>query len=240
MATEATDYRRRSFVYRKLSGAALADVGGGAAAEIALGSTERDEEQAGLLGLADLSLLPRIGFKGRGALAWLHEQGLTFEDQANRAFVQPDGTMVAVMATTEAMILSGLDGTGDLVDRLERVWSMDKVNGSYPVPRADTHFWFAVIGRYAAAMFAKLCAVDLRSDRFAPAAIAQTSVARSNCVIIRRDLGGVHSFYLLGDSASAEYQWDCLLDAMEEFHGEPVGWAALRKLAAEPASTGQG
>jgi hypothetical protein len=35
----------------------------------------------------------------------------------------------------------------------------------------------------------------------------------------------------LGDSASAEYLWDCLNDAMAEFDGAPVGLAALRGLA---------
>ena len=35
-------------------------------------------------------------------------------------------------------------------------------------------------------------------------------------------------FYLLADSASGDYLWDCLLDAMMEFEGGPVGLAALQ------------
>ncbi len=30
--------------------------------------------------------------------------------------------------------------------------------------------------------------------------------------------------------AAVEYLWDCLLDAMAEFNGEPVGLTALRGL----------
>ena len=48
----------------------------------------------------------------------------------------------------------------------------------YPVPRADSHCWFALSGLHAAEMFAKICGVDLRAHRFAEGAIAQTSVAR--------------------------------------------------------------
>jgi sarcosine oxidase subunit gamma len=35
----------------------------------------------------------------------------------------------------------------------------------------------------------------------------------------------------LADSASAEYLWGCLADAMDEFGGTPVGLSALRQLA---------
>ena len=34
----------------------------------------------------------------------------------------------------------------------------------------------------------------------------------------------------LADSASADYLWDCLQDAMNEFDGGPIGLTALREL----------
>jgi len=34
----------------------------------------------------------------------------------------------------------------------------------------------------------------------------------------------------LADSAAADYPWDCLQDAMDEFRGGPVGLDALRDL----------
>ena len=80
-------------------------------------------------------------------------------------------------------------------------------------------------------MFAKLCGVDLRVDHFPDLAIAQTSVARSNAIVIRDDLGATPTFHLLGDSASAAYMWDVLLDAMAEFEGAPVGLKALKALS---------
>jgi sarcosine oxidase subunit gamma len=50
-------------------------------------------------------------------------------------------------------------------------------------------------------------------------------------IIIRADLGRTPAYYVLADSASAEYLWGCLMDAMEEFSGAPVGLLALRQLA---------
>ena len=80
-------------------------------------------------------------------------------------------------------------------------------------------------------MFSKICAVDLRSHKFANGEIAQTSVAKANSSVIRNDLGSTHCFYILTDVSSAEFLWDCLLDAMAEYDGRPVGVAALRALA---------
>jgi sarcosine oxidase subunit gamma len=76
-------------------------------------------------------------------------------------------------------------------------------------------------------MFAKLCAVNLAPDRFPPGQIAQTSVARLSSIIIRNDIAGTLSFFLLAESASAEYLWDCLLDAMAEFGGSVCGAESL-------------
>src|SRR5262249_50805091 len=65
----------------------------------------------------------------------------------------------------------------------------------------------------------KLCGVDLSPDRFADGAIAQTSVARLSAIVIRHDVADMLAFFLLAETASAEYLWDCLDDAMKEFEG---------------------
>jgi sarcosine oxidase subunit gamma len=99
------------------------------------------------------------------------------------------------------------------------------------MPRSESHAWFMVTGAQAPVMFAKICGVDLRPHRFAVGAIAQTSVAKMSAIVIRADLGGTPAFHLLADSASAEYLWTCVFDAMAEFDGAPVGWSALRQVA---------
>ena len=228
---------RRSFVYRVLqaAGAEFAALGDAAVA-IGFGRpVEAEIEQARALGLADLSPLPRTGFKGAGAVEWLVGQGVEVGPDSNRAYAQRGGELAARLAPTEVLLLDGLAGTGALVGRLDKAWAWGaerprKAIG-YPVPRADSHAWFAVTGRHAPAMFAKLCGVDLRPSKFADGAIAQTSIAKMSGIVIRRDLGAVPAFHLLADSASAEYLWGCVIDAMAEFAGALVGLAALRRLA---------
>ena len=115
--------------------------------------------------------------------------------------------------------------------RLAGEWSPEPDPMTYPVPRADTNCWFALTGRHAAEMMAKLCGVDLRPHKFAEGAIAQTSIARLNTIVLRADLGETPAYYLLTDIASASYMWASLIDAMDEFDGMPVGLAAVRRLA---------
>ena len=195
---------------------------------VAIGFGRLDEAAAaGRLGLADLSVLPRTGFKGADALDWLAGQGLALGEPANRAYRQAEDLLAAKLAPTEALILGPLDGTDAAIDRLTVAWSIDSAGACYMVPRRESHAWFRITGSAAPAMFAKLCAVDLRPAKFPGHAIAQTSVARLNGIVIRDDLAGIPAYHVLFDSASAEYLWRVLLDAMAEFDGAPVGRDAL-------------
>ncbi len=224
---------RRGFVYRSLAarGAEFIEISGGAIAAGFGGSVEEEVAAARSLGLADLSPLPRIGFKGPGALEWLRARGIAGLDRDNRADRQESGEFAVRLAPGEALILGAIASESDLCRRLEEAWSSADAPSFYPVLRGDGYFWFALTGADAAPMLAKLCGVDLRPGRFADGEVAQTSVARLNTVIVRADLGDVPVFQLLGDSASAEYYWGVLMDAMAEFEGRPVGLAALREIA---------
>jgi sarcosine oxidase, subunit gamma len=228
MTALPTELSRHSFVHRKLvsHGARFTQINGGL---VPLQYGDREENSAAArLGLADLSLLPRTGFKGPKVIPALEAKGteLTVPNQAVR---QADAGLAAVLAMTEVLILAPLSGDDGQIRMLERGWSLDQADGCYLAPRQDSHFWFALTGDKTSETLAKICGVDLRLARFANLAVAQTSVARSNCVIIRADLGELPTFHLLGDSASADYMWDCLLDAMAEFGGHPVGLAVLQQ-----------
>ena len=230
---------RRSCIYRVLqqAGARFATLGDAAIAVDYGKPIEMEAAQARRMGIADLSVLPRTGFKGAGTVEWLTSQGLAIGPDSNRAYPQPGGELAARLAPTEIFLLDGLAGTGTLTSRLNAAWAWGSETPrrliGYPMPRSESHAWFIVTGERAPAMFAKICGVDLRPHRFADAAIAQTSVAKMSAIVIRADLGGTTAFHLLADSASAEYLWTCVLDAMAEFDGRPVGWSALRQLAGE-------
>jgi len=76
-------------------------------------------------------------------------------------------------------------------------------------------------------VLAKLCGVDLRPAAFPVGAVAQTSAARINVIIINLAEGELPCLQTLCDRASLSYFWDALLDAMAEFGGQPAGIDAL-------------
>jgi sarcosine oxidase subunit gamma len=223
-----TDTQRRSFVARELValGAAFTDIGGFAAPLTCGASAEEEAARARRLGLCEASALARGGYKGWTALDWLREKGVGVPEQNNRAR-RHDGALVARLADSEALILGGLDGGCALLDDLAAAPPPD---GCYPVPRADANAAFIISGSAAPAMLAKLCAVDLRPRSFPDLSLAQTSVARLNAIVLRADIADTVAFHCLFDSASALYLWHCLIDAMAEFDGWPVGLAAARQL----------
>ncbi len=180
------------------------------------------------LALVDLCLVPRSGFKGRGTPEWLEAQGVLLPD-TNRARRQDDGTLLARLAPREVLLLAPWSGGGGLIDRLDLAWPEGRDPAAprgYPVPRAESHCWFLLTGRHVPAMFAKLCGIDFRIDRFAPFAVAQTQAVRLSVIVIRDDTP-LPAWHLLADSASADYVWTCLVDAMQEFGGRQAGSDAL-------------
>lgn len=234
------DFLCRSYVYRKLLKCdASFESLGDAAVAMDFGDPAGEGETARRLGLLDLSPLPRLGVKGAGTADWLAGQGVEVPAESNQAVRQKSGVLAARLAPAELLLLGDLsgDGTGDPgpLDALAAAWRAEPTPPQQPrgylLPRRHSHVWFLVSGESSARMFAKICGVDLRPGRFADGRIAQTSLARMNAVVIRDDRGGVLVYHLLGDSASADYLWDCLIDAMAEFGGGPVGLAAVRGLA---------
>ena len=235
--TAPTDALSRSFVYRKLvAHNATFEALGDSAVATDFGDPAGEQEAARRLGLADLSPLPRLGLKGAGTADWLAGQGIDVPGDSNQAVRQASGVLAARLAPSELLLLGGLSGDATPLDDIQAAWQggtlpPDPPRG-YLLPRSHSHFWFLLSGAHTAVMFSRLCGVDLRPDKFADGRIAQTSMARMNAVIIREDQGGVLAYHVLGDSASAEYLWGCLLDAMAEFDGAPVGLAAVRSLSA--------
>lgn len=191
-----------------------------------------DEESVAMqrLGICDLSLLPRDGLTGPGSTALLNANQFQIPERANTSVAQHDGDLLMRLSAQEYLRLGLSILSPD--SNAERInWTEDAESQAYAVPRADSHCLFAVSGSQASAMFSKLCGIDFRPDRFHSGAIAQTSVARVNAIVVRHDLGSMDNFYLLAAAPAAEYLWECVLDAMIEFDGKPVGITALRQIS---------
>lgn len=182
------------------------------------------------LALFDLTALPRIGFKGRGTIEAMKTRGIDLEARPNVVFPQTDGTLCLVLAASEVFLLSSLSGESTRFADWEATFHLEDEERTYPLPRGDSHAWFAITGRHAPAMFSKLCGIDLRIEKFPNRAIAQTSVARLNGIVARADIGQTAVFHLLADIASSLYLSKCLLDAAGEFGGEFAGFERIERL----------
>ncbi len=177
--------------------------------------------------IADLSGLPRLGFKGRGTIPAMQARGLRLENKPNRAFRQDDGSLCLVLAASEVFLLGAPGGRKSDFTELENNWRIEDNEKTYPMPRRNSHSWFALDGDAAPELFSKLCAVDLRPHAFGDMAIAQTSVARLNAIVLRADTNGRPLYHLLADSAASGYMLACLNDAAGEFGGKIVDASML-------------
>ena len=106
-------------------------------------------EQAKTMAIADLSPLPRIGFKGPDTPDWLKAQGVDLPSTPNRAVQQSNGLVIGALSWDEHLILSSLSGDHGICNTLKNSWHIDDGQRCYLMPRADSHAWFAIIGTHA-------------------------------------------------------------------------------------------
>jgi sarcosine oxidase subunit gamma len=210
-------YSQRSFIYRQFSGKKPVDnifmeVAGG----VLTLSTGSVSDAPGLI---DLSLVPKAGFRGVNAEQHVDSMGFPVPASPNQAEITSQGEWVLRLSQKEFWLLS--HPLQNVCDRLEEYVLPER--GCYPLYCQDSHAWFAMTGQHCPDILAKVCGVDLRAACFPVGAIAQTSVARVNAIILHHTIGSEPVFSIMSDSASATYLWGALLDAMAEYEGQIYG-----------------
>ena len=229
-------FKRRSFVYRKLKPLNSTWSQNNRFAMVSsIHEPESELSYAQQLAICDLSYLQRTGFKGAGTCKWFESQGVIIPININHALLNDNGCLIARLGTNDILVLDNLSMETNFANKLEQQWQQyyshqEKVCG-FIMPRQESHACFTISGNFAPQMFAKLCAIDLRANKFDNHMIAQTSLARLGVIIIRHDLDALINYIMLIESASAEYTWDCLVDAMQEFNGQIIGTSVLMELA---------
>ncbi|MDG9856831.1 sarcosine oxidase [Pseudomonas nitroreducens] len=221
---KAEDFIERSPLYPLHHGARLAALG--SSAIVARYGEQEEHAQLQSCALIDLSNLPRAGFRGLDAAAYLQARGYVLPGAPNRSQRQDDGTLVARLSQTEYLLLGSLHDMGARIAAEEAAWQLGD-SGNYLLPRQDSHAWLQLSGAHYAQVMAKLCGVDLHPQAFGPGAVAQTSAARINVIVINSGSAELPCLQILCDRASVEYFWTAMLDAMDEFDGRPVGIDAL-------------
>lgn len=223
------ELQRRSMLHRwhRRNGARFAE-SRGALVVSRYGAGVDEGSAARVLGLCDLSTMPRSGLTGAGATDRLAAKGLSAPSGPNRALRQANGDALIRLSDTEFLLLGtrllraggSPAGFPCFSDRPEK--------RVYALPRLDSHCCLALTGVKVAGLMSKLCAVDLRPHVFAQGDVAQTSMAHLPTIVVRQDLNELHCLLVLVNSVAAEYAFEAILDAMAEFNGTPIGLHALQ------------
>ena len=89
-----------------------------------------------------------------------------------------------------------------------------------------------VIGPASQDLLSKLCGLDFHASAFPNGAAKQSSLAKTARLIIRRDIGELRAFSLIGAQSLGVYLWDTIMQAGREFGLAPIGRAAVQTLEA--------
>ncbi|QTD94924.1 sarcosine oxidase subunit gamma family protein [Burkholderia anthina] len=181
----------------------------------------------GVSAAIDLTALPRCGVRGPNAYGMLRELGYAVPEQPNTAIVQESGELLARLSASEYLLLADREAdttapfSGD---------SLKDAGRFYRLERFDTHAWFVLTGALCGELMAKLCGVDLRAESSPAGIVVQTSVARTNAIVIRQPMHGVDALSVLVDRSFAMYFREVLDDAMHEYGGQFIDGNVLSGL----------
>ena len=87
-----------------------------------------------------------------------------------------------------------------------------------------------VIGPNSQELLSKVCGLDFHPSAFPNETAKQSSLAKTTQLIIRRDIGELPAFSIIGVQSLGPYVWDTMMEAGREFGIVPIGRAALAKL----------
>jgi sarcosine oxidase, subunit gamma len=184
---------------------------------VAFASAEVEQARKKVLGVADVSCLPRYGVKGPNATQWLVGHGIAIPTNHNAWTLSEQKTLVLRLGSSEYLIEDQLGGAAcsKLANDTARVASV------YTVPRADAAF--IVSGSQALNLFSELCSLDLRDKSFAAKEVIMTQVAAISATVIRQTLNGETVYRIWCDGTYGAYMWEVLLEIANELGGGAVG-----------------
>ena len=183
------------------------------------------------VGLLDLSFTSKWELKGQGVGQFL---GSTLERPAPEpgGVASTDSSYAARISLDHALVVSD---RGD--DRIiARITDRNSRSECFHVTERSSGLGnFLVCGPRARALLGRLTSLDLRESSFANLQCRCGPVAATHATIIRRDPGSLAGYEILCHSEYAEYLWDCVVEAGEEFEMRPFGLTAHRLLGGSDA-----
>ena len=124
-----------------------------------------------------------------------------------------DGNDVAVLGQRpdEFMMVGTPAATTSLVESLDRSGHVSVIDHTH------SRAMFRLTGSDAPATLEKLCSVDWSDPMMPDGAVVSANVAKVGCDIARLDHGGDRSYLIACDRSFAQYLFDAIIDAGNEF-----------------------
>jgi len=139
--------------------------------------------------------------------------GTALGTRFGRAARDADGSLVVGSAPGEWLVLG--ERAGAAVELAARLSGLEELVSVVDVTQGRA--LLRLTGPRAAALLAKVCAIDLADDVTPDGAALSTSTAKLVTGLVRDDMDGVPSYLLHCERSSGQYLGDALLDAGAEF-----------------------
>lgn len=187
-----------------------------------------DETLARSAGIADVSHLYRMGFKGQGVAAWLAEQGLPALPQPNTWAPLASGGLIARLGLTEYLIEDGMSGRASA-----RLAHREPALRVYPVLRQDLAL--VLCGEAIDELLLQTCNVNFRALDLATRPVVLTSMAGVAVTVLPGERLGRPYYRLWADGTYGVYLWETLAGIAAELGGGPVGLAVIDEIDQAPS-----
>jgi len=176
---------------------------------------EEERKQFENLAICDLSALPKMGVKGRGAVACLREEGLTVPERIYGWRQLEDGGLAIRTDRNEVFLEEGIEGStlAGLSKKLGRgATSVDRVE------RQDTCLLLS--GSRAIEVLRQTCSFNFSVES---ETVVMTRIALVSCMVLSCREAGVPVYRIWCIPSYGVYLWENLLQIVAELGGDAVG-----------------
>lgn len=132
-----------------------------------------------------------------------------------------DGVLIAGQRPDEWALLGQATAIEAVIDGLDRSGHVSVIDGTH------SRALFRLTGTDAASVLEKLCSLDWNDHMTPDGAAVSGSVARVTCDIVRNDQEGAPSYLISCDRSYAQYLFEVILDAGQEFGISPFADPAV-------------
>ncbi len=184
------------------------------------------------VGLCDISPLGKLDLKGRRISTRLEIlPALPPVGQSQRLTVADHPVRCCRLAGDHLLLLTAPGPPAAVQHAVARMASADEC--LHLTDLTSTLAAVQIVGPRSRELLRTLTAINLSPARFPDLACARGGVATVHALVLRADVGGELAYEVYAGREFADYLWETVRDAGEEFGGVPFGTAAQRRLHGE-------